>query len=324
MNTLESSESIKISLMESFEKSLEYVKKCEPLITNLKLDQRSVPFRMIYYHYFEKYLNNLSPGNKKETAKLFWSELHKKYYPNAEIQSLPVCEALLNLHIEVDVNEGIGIRAMHKPRNEHEPHKSHPGYNNYADTKRLTVALDMPCAVCNLKKSQIQHLFKIAQGGYLEPDLAQKILKAKNQHALQIELHHYHVEFSYSRTVNIARANATLIPEINSGCQIKDALIQRKNSNSLGHLENNSLVKHLFDTSFRIEKFNNKEQLEAFVIGSPLNMKVLCSGCHRGSITGIHHLDGPLWQIISILEPQVFKIRAIITCLAEHDLVSAE
>lgn len=177
----------------------------------------------------------------------------------------------------------------------HEPRKEDKHFDLFRASKTIMQkTLDIPCFICGMTNKKINEYNKSASVN----DIKTKLRDELNVEQLNMELHHFYVEYSYVNDIDLDEFNNRLLPLINSFYakgMLKYELLNNPEAYEL--IKDQPIIKDLKKTNFELQPLKSYEELNAFVTGHPYNMMSLCTTHHRSYATGIHEIVMPFWLV---------------------------
>jgi hypothetical protein len=161
---------------------------------------------------------------------------------------------------------------------------------------------DMPCFICNISKSQIKPNTKV------------------DKIPLEMELHHFFIEWAFSEGVDLHKWNTKMVPMV---CKFNyleyyfDSLEESKKNNIIQLAEKfDPKIAEILKQKDLNKKYKMKQKLLTFKTLNQViewaqsdifNMMPLCSFHHRKPEVGIHKKSFPLWISTMVLEDSLVK-----------------
>ena len=153
---------------------------------------------------------------------------------------------------------------------EHEPRAHDPLYHIFAQVKKRLRAEDVPCWRCGVHYADLNDK-------RLGPTSEKNPLAA-----MQLEAHHFDVEFSLQKGIDIERW--------------WEASHQQKKS---WFVQNYTDVDGFLAAHPDLDPSNHTEVFMQWV-ESEGNLMQLCDVCHRSKSQGIHHINYPDWRPLAV------------------------
>lgn len=176
----------------------------------------------------------------------------------------------------------------------HEPRKKDPHFQLFRESKDLLQKqLDIPCYICKITNKEIEE-YKEKTGMPLKVPLGNE--------AIQMELHHYYLEYNYVKTISLEYFNQYLLPIIN-----KDNILRnyfKAHPEKYEQVKHNPLIKQLGPKNFTLQPLKSQDELDRFITGHPMNMMSLCTVHHRSYNSGIHEITMPYWLVQKCIKPE--------------------